>query len=60
MAHRFYGARGLPGREIPDNPLPGECRGAVPRSADYFAEVTNMLVERRQGIRDQPGVMIGD
>jgi hypothetical protein len=39
--------RTQPGCEIPDSALPGAWCGAVPGTADYFAEVTNMLVDRR-------------
>jgi hypothetical protein len=38
--------------------LPGEWPDATPRTADYFAELTNMLVDRRSGLRDEHRVMI--
>jgi hypothetical protein len=40
--------------------LPGEWPEITPRTADYFAELTNMLVDRQCGLRDEHGVMIGN
>jgi hypothetical protein len=40
--------------------LPGEFPEVTPRTADDFAEVTNMLVDPQSELRDEHGLMIGN